>query len=91
MRYLLIYLAAVNVLAFFAYGDDKRRAKRAGARRTPEKTLLGLAAVGGSLGALLGMRLFHHKTRHWYFKYGVPTMLLLQVAAGGAAWWYFFK
>ena len=91
MRIFLIYLAAVNVLAFLAYGDDKRRAKRPGARRTPEKTLLGLAAVGGSLGALLGMRLFHHKTRHWYFKYGVPAMLVLQVAAGGAAWWYFFK
>ena len=91
MRIFLIYLAAVNVLAFLAYGDDKRRAKRPGARRIPEKTLLLLALFGGSPGALAGMRVFHHKTRHWYFKYGVPAMLLLQVAAGGAAWWYFFK
>ena len=91
MSVLLLCLALINVVTFLAYGDDKRRAKRPGARRTPEKTLLGLAAVGGSLGALLGMRLFHHKTRHWYFQYGVPAMLVLQVAAGGAAWWYFFK
>lgn len=80
MNYLLIYLAAVNILAFFAYGDDKRRAKIQGARRTPEKTLLGLAAIGGSLGALLGMQVFRHKTRHWYFRYGIPAMLLAQLA-----------
>ena len=42
-------------------------------------------------GALLGMRVFHHKTRHWYFKYGVPAMLLAQLAAGAAVWWYFLK
>lgn len=80
MRLLLVYLAAVNVIAFLAYGDDKRRAKRPGARRTPEKTLLLLAAAFGSAGALLGMRVFHHKTRHWYFKYGVPAILLAQLA-----------
>ena len=80
-RALLIYLAAVNILAFFAYGDDKRRARIPGARRTPEKTLLGLAAIGGSLGALAGMRVFRHKTRHWYFRYGVPAILLAQAAA----------
>lgn len=79
-RGLLVYLAAVNVLTFFAYGDDKRRAKTEGARRTPEKTLLGLAVIGGSLGALLGMQVFRHKTRHWYFKYGVPAILLAQLA-----------
>lgn len=79
-RGLLVYLAAVNVLTFFAYGDDKRRAKIQGARRTPEKTLLGLAVIGGSLGALLGMQVFRHKTRHWYFKYGVPAILLAQLA-----------
>lgn len=83
-RGLLVYLAAVNVLTFFAYGGDKLRAKTAGARRTPEKTLLGLAVIGGSLGALLGMQVFRHKTRHWYFKYGVPAILLAQLAL--AAW-----
>lgn len=83
-RVLLIYLAAVNILAFFAYGDDKRRAKIQGARRTPEKTLIGLAVIGGSLGALLGMQVFRHKTRHWYFRYGIPAILLAQLAL--AAW-----
>ena len=91
MRYFLIYLAAVNVLAFLAYGDDKRRAKRPGARRIPEKTLLLMAALGGSPGALAGMRVFHHKTRHWYFKYGVPAMLFLQLALLGGAWWRWGK
>ena len=80
MNYLLIYLAAINILTFCVYGADKRRAKRQGARRTPEKTLLGLAAIGGSLGALLGMQVFRHKTRHWYFRYGIPAMLLAQLA-----------
>ena len=80
MNYLLIYLAAVNILTFCVYGADKRRAKIQGARRTPEKTLLGLAAIGGSLGALLGMQVFRHKTRHWYFRYGIPAMLLAQLA-----------
>lgn len=83
-RGLLVYLAAVNVLTFFAYGGDKLRARTEGARRTPEKTLLGLAVIGGSLGALLGMQVFRHKTRHWYFKYGVPAILLAQLAL--AAW-----
>ena len=91
MRYFLIYLAAVNVLAFLAYGDDKRRAKHPGARRIPEKTLLLMAALGGSPGALAGMRVFHHKTRHWYFRYGVPAMLLLQLALLGGAWWLWGK
>ena len=91
MSALLICLALINVVTFFVYGDDKRRAKRPGARRIPEKTLLLLAALGGSPGALAGMRVFHHKTRHWYFKFGIPAILLLQLAAGGAAWWYWGK
>ena len=91
MSALLICLALINVVTFFAYGDDKRRAKRPGARRIPEKTLLLMAALGGSPGALAGMRVFHHKTRHWYFRYGVPAMLLLQLALLGGAWWLWGK
>ena len=80
MRVFVVYLAAINLLTFCVYGADKRRAKIPGARRVPEKTLLGLAAIGGSLGALLGMRVFHHKTKHWYFVWGVPAILLAQIA-----------
>ena len=81
MRVFVVYLAAINLLTFCVYGADKRRAKIPGARRVPEKTLLGLAAIGGSLGALAGMRVFRHKTRHWYFRYGIPAILLAQAAA----------
>ena len=81
MRYFVIYLAAVNLITFFVYGADKRRAKIPGARRVPEKTLFALALLLGSAGALLGMRVFHHKTRHWYFRLGIPAILLAQSAA----------
>jgi uncharacterized membrane protein YsdA (DUF1294 family) len=62
----LLYLAVWRFLALILYGADKAKAK-AGAWRIPEKTLLGAGFFGGAAGALLGMRLFHHKTRHWYF------------------------
>ena len=71
---LVIYLLAINVLAFAVYGWDKARSKVQGARRVPEKTLFLLAILGGSVGAILGMRVWHHKTRHWYFKYGLPAI-----------------
>lgn len=80
----LIYLVAVNILAFAVYGWDKMRSKVQGARRVPEKTLFLLAIIGGSVGAIAGMRVWHHKTRHWYFKYGLPAILLVQLAL--AAW-----
>ena len=83
-KVLLGYLAAVNVVAFLLYGWDKWRSKVQGARRVPERTLLGIAVLGGSVGANLGMHAFHHKTRHWYFRYGLPLILLLQLAL--AAW-----
>ena len=76
---LLAYLAAVNAITFAVYGADKRRAKK-GKRRVPEKTLFLLAAVGGSVGALAGMRAFRHKTRHWYFVWGIPAILAAQIA-----------
>ncbi len=72
------YMAGINVLTFFMYGLDKRRARRH-EWRISEKTLLLLAAVGGSIGACLGMRYFHHKTRKFWFRIGVPVMLLLQI------------
>nr|WP_253285774.1 DUF1294 domain-containing protein [Oscillibacter sp. MSJ-31] len=77
-------MLAINVLAFAVYGWDKARSKVQGARRVPEKTLFLLAILGGSVGAILGMRVWHHKTRHWYFKYGLPAILLAQLALA----WY---
>ena len=77
---LWIYLVVVNVLAFALYGIDKYKAK-AGAWRIPEKTLLGIAVLGGSVGAIAGMKTFHHKTKHWYFRYGLPALLAIQLAA----------
>ncbi len=76
---LAVWLIAINIVTFAVYGIDKRRAKR-GAWRVPEKTLFLLPLLGGSLGALLGMKVFHHKTKHWYFVWGVPAILLAQIA-----------
>lgn len=85
IRYLLWYLAAVNLMTFTVYGTDKAKARR-GAWRVPEKTLFLLPLMGGSLGALLGMWAFHHKTKHWYFVWGIPLILLAQTAL--AVWVY---
>ena len=73
------YLAIINAVAIAAYGWDKLCAIRKW-WRVPELMLLGLAAIGGSVGALVAMKLFHHKTLHLKFKYGVPLILALQVA-----------
>lgn len=75
-----IYLAAANAAALAVYGADKRRARR-GLWRVPEATLLLLAALGGSVGALAGMYLFRHKTRKPKFFLGVPAILAAQLAA----------
>ena len=90
MRYFVIYLAAINLITFCVYGADKRRAKIPGARRVPEKTLFALALLLGSAGALFAMRVFHHKTRHWYFKFGIPAILLAQIALGVFVYVRFF-
>ena len=74
----LIYLATVNIVTFFLYGIDKRKAKRS-KWRIQESTLLWWAVFGGSIGALLGMRVWHHKTQHKKFKYGVPAILIAQI------------
>ena len=81
-RIILAALLLVNIAAFAAYGIDKRKARK-GRWRIPESTLLLLAFFGGSVGALLGMRVFHHKTKHWKFKILVPLFLVLQLALAG--------
>ena len=73
-------------MTFTVYGADKAKAKR-GAWRVPEKTLFLLPLLGGSVGALLGMLVFRHKTKHWYFVWGIPLILLAQIAL--AVWVYF--
>ena len=78
MKAIGIYLLAINAATFILYGVDKHRAKKS-AWRISEKTLLFLPLIGGSVGALCGMHLFHHKTRHWYFRWGIPVMLLIQI------------
>ena len=74
-----IYLVAMNVVTFFMYGIDKWKAKRS-KWRISEATLLGLAVIGGSIGAWLGMRVWHHKTMHKKFQFGIPLIIVAQVA-----------
>ena len=74
------YLLAINVLTFAVYGEDKWKARQ-GRWRVPEATLIGLAALGGSVGAWVAMQLFRHKTKKNKFRYGVPIMFVLQLAA----------
>jgi len=76
---ILIYLATINVATFFTFGIDKWKARR-DKWRIREAALLLLALLGGSLGAWLGMKVWHHKTMHKKFKYGIPLMLAAQIA-----------
>ena len=74
------YLVIMNLIGFAVMGIDKRRAVKR-LWRIPESTLFIVALIGGSLGSIIGMYFFHHKTRHWYFVYGMPFILLVQIAA----------
>ena len=76
---LLYYLIVITIVTFLVYGIDKWKAKQ-GSWRISEASLLILAVIGGSIGALLGMRVWHHKTMHKKFKYGLPLILLVQIA-----------
>ena len=76
---LIVWLVAINVVAFVVYGVDKWKSKRS-RWRIPEATLLLLAAIGGSVGAWLGMRVWHNKTQHNKFRYGIPVILAAQIA-----------
>lgn len=73
-----IYFAIVNIVGFILMGVDKSKAKRR-KWRIPEATLFLVAAIGGSVGSWLGMYTFRHKTKHWYFVWGMPAILLLQL------------
>lgn len=75
-----IYLLIINIVTFCMYGADKSAAVRQ-KQRIPNKVLLFMALIGGSVGALAGMYTFRHKTQKWYYKYTVPAILLLQIAA----------
>jgi len=79
MSCLTYYLLAINAVAFIMYGSDKYKAKKA-KWRISEATLLLLAVLGGSIGAWMGMKVWHHKTMHKKFKYGIPAILLIQIA-----------
>ena len=79
ITFIIIYLIIVNIVGFAIMGIDKRKAiKRS--FRVPEATLFIIALIGGSLGSIIGMRVFRHKTRHWYFVVGMPAILLVQIA-----------
>lgn len=79
LKIFVIYLLAINLITIVMYGIDKLKAKKA-KWRIPEATLLWMAVLGGSLGAWAGMQVWHHKTLHKKFKYGVPAIILLQIA-----------
>ena len=76
---ILVYLIIINAAAFLLMLIDKQKAKR-GAWRIPEATLMGVAALGGSIGAIAGMYVFRHKTRHVKFFLGLPAILIIQIA-----------
>ena len=87
---LLLWVLLWSLIAFALMGIDKWKAANHG-RRIPEKTLILSAILGGSLGALVGMSLFRHKTRHWSFRIGMPVILAVQAAAAlGVSYWSTF-
>ena len=75
---LIFYFALVNLLGFYAMYNDKLRSKKR-AFRVPEATFFAIAIIGGCIGCICGMYVFRHKTRHWYFVYGLPLILILQI------------
>ena len=86
LKWIGLWVLALSILDFALMGADKGRARR-GAWRVPEKTFFLVALLGGSPGAILGMRFFHHKTRHWYFKWCLPAILMAQLALAIWLFW----
>ena len=81
---IILYLLAINIAEFIAFGIDKHKAKR-DKWRIPESTLLTMAVLGGSIGALAGMKIWRHKTLHNKFRIGIPVILALQIIV--IIWW----
>ena len=79
MRYVCYYILFMNMLGILVMGIDKLLAKQEFSIRVPEKVLFGISLLGGSLGTLVGMYGFRHKTQHWYFVWGMPASLLLHI------------
>ena len=79
ITFLVIYFVIINIVGFAVMGIDKRKAVKR-TFRIPEATLFIIALIGGSIGSILGMQVFRHKTRHWYFVFGMPAILVLQIA-----------
>lgn len=78
---IIVYFIVMNIVGFASMGIDKAKAKKH-AWRTPEATLFAIAILGGSIGSILGMQYFRHKTKHWYFAIGMPVIFFLQLALG---------
>lgn len=80
MNIFILYIVCISIVTFVVFGIDKYKATHK-KWRIPEATLLGLAIIGGSLGALAGMKVWHHKTLHPQFKYGIPIIIICQIIA----------
>lgn len=88
-KILLIYLLIINAVGFLFMFIDKQKAKKK-KWRIPEATLMGIAAMGGSIGSLMGMYTFRHKTLHKKFTIGIPAILILQIGLAATVIWYFW-
>lgn len=84
-KILLGYIIIINILGYWSMWSDKKRAIQK-KYRISEKTLFTIAILGGSLGSIIGMNTCRHKTKHWYFKYGMPAILVVQLILIAMAW-----
>ena len=87
MKYLYLYLLLINAVGFLIMLVDKRKAIK-NKWRIPEATLMTVAAIGGSIGSLMGMKVFRHKTKHPKFTIGIPLILAAQILLAAALWYY---
>ncbi len=85
---IILYVAGINLAGYISMGLDKRKAKK-GQYRIPERVLFGIALLGGSIGSMLGMQKFRHKTKHKSFVYGMPAILAFHLITIAACWFYF--